>query len=120
MKGYVTNNTDKTITKANISGLVQIIFKDKCIESKNDWTSGFKRKISKSNPWKPNEKIEFYIKTKSIEEIYLQYNPEFVFFCVNLVAEDPIGYKYNRDIKEYNLKQSWDKLRKAVTKFNPN
>ena len=111
IKGSVINNTDKTLIKADISGELQLIFKDKTVESSEDYNSGFKVKISKSNPWRPKEKLDFYIKAKSIDEIYLQYIPEYVFFNVNISAEDPIGFSYNRIIKEYDLKDKWESLK---------
>lgn len=110
MKGSVINNTDKILTNAEISGELQVIFKDKALKSSNDRDSGFKRKVTQSNPWKPQEEIDFYIKTNNIDEIYLQYVPEYVFFNINLSAEDPIGYNYDKAIEEYNLKEKWEKL----------
>ena len=112
MKGSIINNTDKTLTSADISGKLQVIFKDKTLESSKDWDSGFKRKVTKSKPWKPQEKIDFYIKTKNIEEIYLQYVPEYVFFNVNISVEDPVGFTYDKDIEEYDLKDKWQTLKK--------
>lgn len=112
MKGSVINNTDKTLTKAEITGKLQVIFKDKSLESSKDWDSGFKRKVTKSKPWKPQEKLDFYIKTKDIEEIYLQYDPEFVFFNVNISVEDPVGFTYDKAIEEYDLKDKWKTLKK--------
>ncbi len=112
MRGSVTNNSDKTLISADISGKLQVIFKDKTLESSKDWGSGFKRKVSKSNPWKPQETLDFHIKAKDIEDIYLQYEPEYVFFVVDVSAEDPVGFKYDKSIKEYNLKHEWSNLGK--------
>ncbi|NEM97195.1 hypothetical protein [Pontibacter burrus] len=111
MKGNVINNTDKTLTSAEIVGKLQVIFKDKALESSKDWESGFKRQVTKSKPWKPQEKLAFYIKTKDIEEIYLQYEPEYVFFNVNISAEDPVGFTYDKAIEEYDLKDKWRRLK---------
>jgi len=120
MKGSVVNNTGKNLTEAKITGELQVIFKDKTLKSSEamEWAyfaskSGFKKRISKSNPWKPNEKLDFDIKTKGIDEIYVQYDPEYVFFNVNISAEDPIGFKYDKVIEEYDLKDKWKNLRKS-------
>src|SRR5690625_6764651 len=64
MKGSVINNTDKILTNAEISGELQVIFKDKALKSSNDRDSGFKRKVTQSNPWKPQEEIDFYIRSE--------------------------------------------------------
>jgi len=111
MKGNIINNTEKTLTSAEIMGKLQVIFKDKSLESSKDWNTGFKRRVTKSKPWKPKEKLAFYIKTKGIEDIYIQYDPEYVFFNVNISAEDPIGFTYDKAIEEYDLKDKWHKLK---------
>lgn len=111
LKASIKNKTGKTFIKANVSGNLQVIFKDKTIEGEGDWESGFKTKISKSKPWKPDTEKEFYIKTRGIDQIYLDYEPEYVFIEVNLKAEDPIGFSYNKGIAEYDLKTKWKKLK---------
>lgn len=110
-KASVKNRTGKTLTSAEISGKFQVIFKDKVIEGKSNWESGFKTNISINNPWKPYAKKVFYIKTEGIEKIYLDYEPEYVCFVVNLTAEDPIGFSYNKAIKEYELKKDFKSLK---------
>lgn len=112
-KGFLVNNTDKNLTKADLSGSLNLIFDNKVIKSKELWDSGFKRKITKSTPWKPQEKIEFYIKTKGIEEIYLEYEPEYVIFTLSVSAEDPVGFTFNKSITEIDLKEEWGKLKKT-------
>jgi len=109
MEGRVTNYTGKTLNRADIIGEIEVVFKDKTITG---WGSGFDKKISKSDPWEPEETLDFHIETKGIEDIYLQYDPEYVFFTVNIMAEDPIGFKYNKAIREFDLKYQWDNLQK--------
>ncbi len=107
IKASVVNKTEKTLTDASISGTLQVIFKDKTIEGGADYESGFKVEISKSRPWNPNTVKDFYLKTNGIEGIYLSYQPEYIFFEVNLKAEDPIGFSYDKSIAEYDIKNQW-------------
>ena len=104
------------MTSADVTGKLQVIFKDKTIEGEENWESGFKTKISKSNPWQPQTEKAFYIKTKGIEQIFLDYVPEYVFFEVNLKAEDPIGFTYDKGIEEYDLKNIWETLKNEDSK----
>jgi hypothetical protein len=107
IKASVLNKTDKVITSATIDGNLQLIFKNKIVEENGNYSSGFKTTISENNPWKPNTEKEFFIKTKGIEKIYLNYLPEYVIFNVSLKAEDPVGYSFDKDIVEYDLKDNW-------------
>ncbi len=107
LKASVKNKTNKTLSDAEISGKLQVIFKDKTIDGYSNEESGFKTKISTSKPWIPDTKINFYIKTKGIEKIYLNYEPEYVFFAVRLKAEDPVGFAYDKYIEEYDIKNKW-------------
>ncbi|MBS1559815.1 MAG: hypothetical protein JST69_13930 [Bacteroidetes bacterium] len=111
-KARVVNKTGKTLTEAKISGTLQVIFKDKTIEGRSEWESGFTYDVSKSRPWKPDTEKDFYIKTKGIEIIYLSYTPEYVFFQINLKAEDPIGFSYDKNIAEYDLVNRWKYIQK--------
>lgn len=111
LKASIINKTGKILTSADVSGTLQVIFKDKTIEGESIWDSGFKSKISKSKPWHPGTEKEFFIKTKGIELIYLDYEPEYVFFSVNVKAEDPIGFSYNKAIAEHDLKRKWKSLK---------
>ena len=111
LKASIVNKTGKPLTSADVSGKLQVIFKDKTIEGEGNGDSGFKTKISKSKPWIPDTEREFYIKTKGIDQIYLDYVPEYVFFEVNLKAEDPIGFSYDKGIAEYDLKAKWKNLK---------
>jgi hypothetical protein len=73
---------------------------------------GFKNAISKSKRWFPDSTKEFSIKTKGIEEIYLDYDTEYAVIEMNLKAEDPVGFSYNKNIKEFDVKNKWSALKK--------
>ncbi len=111
LKAKAKNKTGKIITDAKISGKLTVIFKDKTIEGESGYESGFKTNISLTNPWNPNMEKLFYIKTNGIDQIYLSYQPEYVFFEVGIKAEDPIGYKYDKNIQEFDLKNKWKNLK---------
>lgn len=113
LKACVINRTKKTLTKSEISGILKVIFKDKTVEGDKQWDTGFYSNASTSKPWNPDTKKDFYIETFGIKEIYLNYIPEYVFLEVNLKVEDPIGYTYNKNIAEYDLKDKWVKLKKV-------
>ncbi len=115
----VVNKTDKVITSAEIDGKLKLIFKDKTIKGTSDYNSGFKEKISENRPWKPNTARDFFIKTKGIETIYLQYMPEYVIFDVSLKAEDPVGYTFDKDIAEYDLMENWKGIKQASNTIIP-
>jgi hypothetical protein len=114
LKASVINKTGKTLSSSAISGKFQLIFKDKTIEGDSNWESGFITKNSKSNTWYPNTKRDFYIRTKGIDDIYLNYEPEYTFFIITIIAEDPIGFSYNKAIKEYNLNENWKLLKQSA------
>lgn len=111
-KAKVENGTDKVLTSAKISGNLKVIFKDKTVEGASSYSSGFTSRISSSNPWNPNTERIFYIKTHGIDVIYLNYQPEYVFFDVGLKAEDPIGFTYDKSIEEFDLKDKWKRIKK--------
>jgi hypothetical protein len=117
LKASVLNKSGKTLTNAKISGKLQLIFKDRTINgegNRDDFDAGegrFKTIISKSKPWNPNTERDFFIKTKGIEDIYLDYEPEYVVFDVELEAEDPIGYSFDKCIEEYDIKDRWKALK---------
>ena len=107
LKCNLINKTNKVITSADINGKLKVIFKDKTITGSSTYYSGFKIPISKSRPWNPNTEREIEITTKSIERLYLNYKPEYVFFELELKASDPVGYEYNRNILEKDLLPEW-------------
>jgi hypothetical protein len=108
ISAYVINKTNKNITNVAINGVLKLIFKDTTVEGDGNYESGFKTSISESDPWKPNTSRKFYIKTKSIDRIYLDYTPEYVVFDISLKAEDPIGYLFDQDITDTDLKKDWE------------
>lgn len=103
----VTNNTDKYITDAQIKSKLKLIFEEKTIIGANSSTS-FSSSISKSKPWGPGETKPISIKTKDIDKVYLNYKPPYVVFEINLEAEDPIGFSYDKNIWEVDLTDKWD------------
>lgn len=115
MKASVLNKTSKTITGAALIGEFKLIFKDKTVSGEGNYESGFKSKISKDNPWKPNTTRDFYIMTKGIEKIYLNYVPEYIVFDITLKAEDPVGYSFDQDIIDKDLKDDWIKFKAKPT-----
>lgn len=110
LSASVINRSGKTLTKANISGNLKLIFEDKTIERKSYWTNGFITNISEYRPWENDTEKEFYVMSEGLEKLYLNYKPEYVVFEVNLMAEDPIGFRYDKNIEEYDLKYKWDEL----------
>jgi len=106
-KATVLNKTDKIISKADIGGSLRLIFKEKTIAAEEHYVSGFSSPISETNPWSPKTNKEFYIKTKGIDNIYFSYEPDYIFFVVSLIASDPVGYNFNKDIADIDLKAEW-------------
>lgn len=114
LKCNIVNKTDKIITSAEVSGTLKIIFKDKTIEGKATYYSGFSSPISKNVPWNPNTEREVSIVTKSLEKMYLNYTPEYVLFELGLDASDPIGFSYDRIILEKDLLDEWEDRQKGL------
>lgn len=112
IKASVLNKTNKIITSATIGGELKLIFKDKIIVGGSNYESGFESRISENKPWEPNTTKEFYIKTKGIEKIYLNYVPEYVVFDISLKAEDPVGFSFDKDIADMNLIENWKVFKK--------
>lgn len=120
IKASVLNKTNKTIISANIDGELKLIFKEKTVKETGNYESGFKSSISKNNPWLPNTTRDFYIKTKGIEKIYLNYIPEYVVFNISLKAEDPVGYSFDKDIADMDLKNTWETFKGNPTNSTTN
>lgn len=114
--GDVVNNTGKSLCDARLSGRLSVIFDKKTEEADNDYSYApiLNREISESNPWYNNQAIPFKIRTKNIKTIYLDYNPEFVYFTIEMDASDPIGYNYNKAIYEMDMKDRWNAIRKNI------
>lgn len=105
----VINNTDKYITDASIKGKLKLIFKEKTIIGASGSTS-FNSSISKSKPWEPGQVKKVSIRTKDIDKVYLNYKPDYTVFELNLEAEDPIGFSYNKNIWEIDLSDKWEQF----------
>lgn len=102
----VKNNTDKYITDATINGKLKLIFKEKTIVGASS-SSSFNSSISKSKPWEPGQVKTISLRTKDIDKVYLNYTPEYTIFEINLEAEDPIGYSYDKNILENDVSEKW-------------
>lgn len=111
IKATLINKTDKTIISAEVTGQLRLIFKEKTVTGESYDKTNFGEVISESNPWQPNTTKEFYIKTKGIDNLYLNYIPEYVLFNVSLIAQDPTGYLFDKDVAEYDVKEHWNTLR---------
>lgn len=132
MKGEIVNNTNKNIVKSDIDGTLKLIFKEKTIEKKSNSsfkntfassiqkeidkyiptarTEGILEQISEQNPWKPNTSKHFYLQTEGLDDLYIEYLPPYAYFTISLTAEDPIGYTFDKDILEYDVKSKWELL----------
>ncbi len=102
----ITNNSDKYITDATINGRLKLIFKEKTIVG-GSGSSSFNSSISKSKPWEPGQTKKISIRTKDIDKVYLNYTPEYSVFELNLQAEDPIGFSYDKNIWEADKSSEW-------------
>lgn len=113
LKADVYNSSDIELTAAGISGSLMLIFEDKTVEAKTVSWKGFERKVTESNPWLPNTKKTFSLRTnpKDVEKIYLNYDPEYVVFNVRLDVENPTGHSYDRNIVEFDAKRLFNKLK---------
>jgi hypothetical protein len=116
-EGQVKNNTDKIITEGKLSGAIKLIFEDKTIVKGNhELNYGFTEQISKSNPWNPNMSLPFKIVTENLGKIYLKYDPEYVVFQISLNVQDPVGFNYDKDIFEVDIKNEWNKIKNSNVK----
>jgi hypothetical protein len=120
IKGKIKNKTGKSLTNTKLMGHLKIIYKDKSIigsSNCNFWDTkcGFKKNISVDSPWKNNTDLEFSIVTEGIDELYLDYQPEFAFFILELETGDPVGFSYQKAIAEYDVKKQWASFKKKHT-----
>ena len=108
IKGSIQNNSGTTISYLDLDrSEINVIYKEKDFRS---WNARAKfRRVSDDKPWKDKEKITFDL-TTSIEDTYLDYPPEVVFFNVNVRASNPVGYDYDRIIYQKNITLSWGEL----------
>lgn len=115
IKGKVVNHTGKSISHAYMSGSLKVIFENKTEEVTNSYSKNhkvLKKEVSESHPWKDGEAIEFTVITSEIKQIYLDYDPQYVFFTIEMSADDPIGYSYDKAIYEVDMKDRWNAIRK--------
>lgn len=115
IQGKVVNHTGKSISYANMSGSLKVIFENKTEEVSNRYSKNhkiLKKEVSESHPWKDGETIDFTVITDEIKQIYLDYDPQYVFFTIEMTASDPIGYSYNKAIYEEDMKGRWNAIRK--------
>ncbi|MFA7379992.1 MAG: hypothetical protein WC150_05985 [Bacteroidia bacterium] len=117
IKGKIKNKTGKTLTSGKLKGNLKIIYKDKSVIGSSKckfWETkcGFKRNITTNSPWKCNDAIEFSIKTEGIDDLYLDYEPEYALFNLELQTGDPIGFSYDKAIVEYDVKKQWTSFKK--------
>lgn len=117
IKGKIKNKTGKTLTSGKLKGNLKIIYKDKSVIGSSQcdfWESkcGFKRDITTNSPWKNNDAVEFSLVTEGIDDLYLDYEPEFAFFNLELQTGDPIGFSYDKAIAEFDVKKQWASFKK--------
>ena len=115
IQGKVVNHTGKTISYANMSGSLKVIFENKTEEVSNSYSKNhkvLKKEVSESHPWKDGEAIDFTVIMHEVKQIYLDYDPQYVFFTIEMSAGDPIGYSYNKAIYEEDMKERWNAIRK--------
>lgn len=115
IQGKVVNRTGKSLSQASLDGTLSVVFENKTERASNRYSKSkkiLKKEVSESHPWKNDEAIEFSIITDEIKQIYLDYDPQYVFFTIEMTASDPIGYSYDKAIYEVDMKQRWDSFRK--------
>ena len=115
IQGKVVNHTGKSISHADLSGTLSVIFENKTEKVSNSYSKNYKimkKDVSEAHPWKEGEAIDFTINTNEVKKIYLDYDPQYVFFYMEMSATDPIGYSYNKAIFEADMKDRWNAIRK--------
>ena len=116
IQGKVVNHTGKSISHADMDGSLKVIFENKTEEVSNSYSKNhkvLKKEVSESHPWKDGEAIDFSVITHEVKQIYLDYDPQYVFFTIEMSAGDPIGYSYNKAIYEVDMKDRWNAIRKS-------
>ncbi len=125
MKGSIINKTNKILVSGYIScRMIVGVNGEKAETSYDDEYSNLKPDLSTSNPWKPNTKRDFYIRTQALDRIYFNYDPDYVLFIVHVSADDPfnkpslidIHFTFDEDIAQYNIKAKWDSLKNKNVK----
>lgn len=119
MRGTMKNNTGKALIKANISGTLKLVFKDKTVRAEGSYKTAYRnrnglgKKVSERSPWENGDDLDFKIRTdpEDIAPIYLQYMTERVVFDFHMEAADPVGFAYDKNIVEYDLMGHWVRLK---------
>lgn len=115
IQGKVVNHTGKSISYADMDCSLKVIFENKTEEVSNSYSKNhkvLKKEVSESHPWKDGEAIDFTVITREVKQIYLDYDPQYVYFTIEMSAGDPIGYSYNKAIYEVDMKDRWNAIRK--------
>lgn len=111
-QGVIVNHTGRALSSANLKGGLKVIFDNKTVDGTISWDSdGLAREVSESEPWYDGEEISFVVETEGIRKIYLEYEPEYVYFTLGISVSDPVGYTYDKDVFEKDLKKQWNQLR---------
>lgn len=111
-QGVIVNHTGRALSSAKLKGGLQVIFENKTVEGEISWKSdGLAREVSESDPWYDGEEISFVVETERIRKIYLEYEPQYVFFTLGIRVSDPVGYSYDKDVWEKDLKDRWNEMR---------
>ena len=121
IKGNCVNHTGKSISDARLSACLSVVFENKTEEADNNYLKNgkiLKNEVSESHPWKNDESIAFAVITEDIKQIYLDYDPQYVFFTIEMKASDPIGYSYDKAIYEVDMKDRWNSIRKLGMENN--
>lgn len=112
LQGTIVNHTGRALSSAELDGGLDVIFENKTVEGDISWRSaGLARDVSESEPWYDGEEIAFEVHTKPLPRIYMEYEPQYVFFTLEINVSDPIGYSYEKGIFEKDLKDHWNQLR---------
>ncbi len=107
LRGELLNKTDKRISSGHLTGKLKLLFKDKVISAPGNFRSNFVRKLSDTETWDPNTTREFSFETDGMDKIYLDYSPEYVIIEVGLAVQDPVGYSFDKNIIEEDIRARW-------------
>lgn len=114
IQGRIVNETGKALSFAEVSGTLSVLFENRTEKATSiSKYNILERRVTETKPWHNKESIKFSIQTESIKNIYLEYDPEYVFFTMEMDASDPIGYTYDKAIYEVDMKKRWNVARKC-------
>ena len=115
IEGSLTNNSGENISGVDLRNTsISVIYQAKKVEMPLKAVRGALHKVSKSNPWKNNTKIDFELEIP-VDAMYINYPPEGVLLLIQLEAENIVGYNYNKVIYQEDISESWANL---VAKYN--